>query len=102
MRLEEITAEDPRAAFWRDDGTPVATPCLAAVIEPRDASTLIAALHAALPSERGGVEHLKRIRRGADGLRLVLATEAAFDGAAPDALQAVSYTHLTLPTIYSV
>ena len=97
MRLEEITAEDPRAAFWRDDGTPVATPCLAAVIEPRDASTLIAALHAALPSERGGVEHLKRIRRGADGLRLVLATAAAFDGAADtDGYRALASAHPAL------
>lgn len=82
MMLEEITAPDPRLAGWRDDDTPIEMRCLAAVVEPKRASGLICALHDALPASRGGVDHVKRVKRGEDGaLRVVLATVEAFEAA---------------------
>ena len=82
MRLIEVVAEDPRAAFWRADGSPVSAPCLAALVEPRQAAGIIHALHDALPAATAGVAHVKRCRRGDDGrLRVILATEALFASA---------------------
>ena len=80
MQLEEITPPDPRLAGWNDDDAPVAMRCLACVVEPKQASSLIRELHDALPASSGGVAHVKRVKKGDDGsLRVVLAAENLYD-----------------------
>ena len=91
MQLEEITPPDPRLAGWNADDAPVAMRCLACVVEPKQASSLIRELHDALPASSGGVAHVKRVKKGDDGsLRVVLAAEAVYDDVSnEDAYQAL-------------
>ena len=91
MQLEEITPPDPRLAGWNADDSPVALRCLACVVEPKQASSLIRELHDALPASSGGVAHVKRVKKGDDGLlRVVLAAEDVYDDVSrADAYQAL-------------
>jgi len=91
MQLEEITPPDRRLAGWNADDSPVALRCLACVVEPKQASSLIRELHDALPASSGGVAHVKRVKKGDDGLlRVVLAAEDVYDDVSnEDAYQAL-------------
>jgi len=91
MQLEEITPPDPRLEGWNADDAPVAMRCLACVVAPKQASSLIRELHDALPASIGGVAHVKRVKKGDDGsLRVVLAAEHVYDDVSnEDAYQAL-------------